>query len=94
MTPRGGHIGYFTDLSTKERWVLKPVSEFLTAATRDMPITNALVAVEAENGWEWVKSPAHKVSGVGGKDGRIGWRVLKETEMQVGAEGTGIMQGL
>ncbi|CAD6576958.1 MAG: hypothetical protein TREMPRED_001829 [Tremellales sp. Tagirdzhanova-0007] len=81
VTPGGGHLGWFTDLSSKERWVRKPISEFLSAATRDLSITNALVTVEAINGWEWVKSPAHEVNGVGGEDGRIGWRVLEESEL-------------
>ena len=94
VTPGGGHLGWFTDLSSKERWVRKPISEFLSAATRDLSITNALVTVEAINGWEWVKSPAHEVNGVGGEDGRIGWRVLEESELVIGAEGTGVMQGL
>ena len=44
----GGHLGWFEGNSADRRWVLKPVSEFLTAATRDLAIQGAPVVVRRE----------------------------------------------
>lgn len=94
VTPGGGHLGYLTSLTTKDRWIRRPVSEFLTAATRDLPRTDTAVEFEESDGWEWVRKAAHAVSGVGGAEGRIGWRILKKGELVMGAEGSGTLQGL
>lgn len=53
-----------------------------------------MIEVEKKDGWEWLVEAAHEVSGVGGEDGRVGWRVLREGEVVEGSEGSGAMQGL
>ncbi|WVQ80966.1 hypothetical protein IAT38_003073 [Cryptococcus sp. DSM 104549] len=105
VTGSGGHLGwfdgpFFNKVQSKRRWVLKPVSEFLTAASRDLPLVGAAVEVEVEQcgergeeKWEWVKEPAQDIPGLK----RVGWRVVDEGEVVKGEsyEGEeGLMQGL
>jgi hypothetical protein len=45
----GGHLGWFEGNSADRRWVLKPVSEFLTAATRDLAIQGAPVLARSNS---------------------------------------------
>ncbi len=92
VTPGGGHLGWFSDLRTKDRWFRKPIVEFLAAAVRDLPTTGGL-EVEEQDGWEWVKRSAHEISGLSA-DGRVGWMVLREGEIVHGEEGSEAMQGL
>ncbi|ORY25059.1 Alpha/Beta hydrolase protein [Naematelia encephala] len=94
----GGHLGWFTSsplTSRKTRWVLEPISEWFRAICRDIDVQGRRVEVlNDDGGWTWVKEPAHKMSGTGDKDGRVGWKVLAEGELEQGSEGTGVMQGL
>ncbi|WVQ80965.1 hypothetical protein IAT38_003072 [Cryptococcus sp. DSM 104549] len=107
VTGSGGHLGwfdgpFFDKIQSKRRWVLKPVSEFLTAAARDLPLVGRAVEVEieveqsgekGEEKWEWVKTPAHEIPGLK----RIGWRVLDEGEVVKGESDQGeegLVQGL
>ena len=94
VTPGGGHLGWFSDLSTKDRWLRKPISEFLIAATRDLPIMGAAVEVNEKDGWEWVRKAAHDVKGVGGDSGSVGWRLMMAGQSILGAEESEVMHGL
>ncbi|WVQ76121.1 hypothetical protein IAR50_005764 [Cryptococcus sp. DSM 104548] len=103
ITRSGGHLGWFdgpffgSPAKTKHRWVLKPVAEWFQACARDLRSpgedARAPVEVEEEEGWEWVKEPRYKISGLD----RVGWKVLREGEMVAGEadEGEGgLVQGL
>jgi hypothetical protein len=95
ITGSGGHLGWFdgnwfSTRGSKSRWILKPASEFLEAATRDLGIEGGDVQVKREDGWDWVESGGHEIQG----GGRRGWRVLREDADVEGAEGTGALQGL
>jgi len=92
-------LGWFEGSRARTRWILRPVSEWLTAAYRDIPQAGSLLDVEkGENGWTWISKPAHEISGVGEKEGggggKVGWKVLDEGENIQGAEGQGVLQGL
>jgi len=98
ITGAGGHLGWFSGPffgpASKSRWSLKPVSEFLVAACRDLPPTNIIVETRpGEGGWEWVGENAHEITGVG-VDGTVGWKVLKEGEVREGEGRSGVLQGL
>ncbi|WWC85872.1 uncharacterized protein L201_000739 [Kwoniella dendrophila CBS 6074] len=100
ITGSGGHLGWFdgpfplwAPKKSKQRWVLRPVSEFLTAAARDLHTAGGPVKVTEEDGWEWVKEGGHGIPSLD----RRGWKVLKEGEEVKGEndEGeTGVIQGL
>ncbi|KAK8845607.1 hypothetical protein IAR55_006323 [Kwoniella newhampshirensis] len=99
VTGSGGHLGwfdgpYFDKVKSRQRWVLKPISEFLTAASRDLPLAEGKeVELVEEDGWEWVKKPAYEIPGVE----RIGWKVLREGEIVQGEDDEGeqgMTQGL
>jgi hypothetical protein len=49
-------------------------------------------AEDTKDGWVWVVRgcEAHEVQG----GGRVGWRVLDESEIVKGEEGSGALQGL
>jgi hypothetical protein len=99
ITGGGGHLGWFEGPRAAKRWILRPVSEWLTAAYRDMPRAgNSLDVEQRGNGWTWITVPAHKISGVGekegGGEGKVGWKVLDQGEVIRGAEGEGVLQGL
>lgn len=99
ITGGGGHLGWFEGPRARTRWILRPVSEWLTAAYRDMPRAGGMLdATKAENGWTWVEKPAHAITGVGekmgGGGGKVGWKVLDEGEVIRGEEGEGVLQGL
>lgn len=89
-------MGWFEGNRANDRWVKKPVSEWLIAATRDLPIAGDELDMERdEEGWTWIARPAHAISGIGGqRDGMVGWKVLDGGEVIHGAEGEGLMQGL
>jgi hypothetical protein len=101
ITGSGGHLGWFDGKGQKTRWILKPIQEFLVAATRDLGLEGRNVEVVSGDehgdangngngggGWEWVVEPAHDMVG------RVGWRVMKEGEIVAGEEGEGVLQGL
>lgn len=91
----GGHLGWFEGPRANDRWVKKPASEWFVAATRDLARSGETLDVEKDDdGWSWVKSPAHTISGVGGEKGMVGWKVLDQGEVVKGAEGEGVLQGL
>lgn len=92
----GGHLGWFEGRRANDRWVKKPVSEWFTATTRDLQIAGEQLEVDKDaDGWSWIPHPAHAVAGVGGsRKGTVGWKVLKEGEDILGAEGEGPLQGL
>ncbi|KAK6905284.1 anon-23da protein [Kwoniella mangroviensis CBS 8886] len=101
ITGSGGHLGWFdgpfplwSPTKSKHRWVLKPVSEFLTATARDLDVVGGNIDVVQEEGWEWVEDDqGHAIPGLH----RRGWKVLKEGEeiLGEGDEGeTGVIQGL
>ena len=99
VTGGGGHLGWFEGSRAQRRWVLKPASQWITAAARDLPITPGTVEVQkSANGWEWVTRPIHCISGVGDREGggggKVGWKILSETEIVQGEEGQGPLQGL
>ncbi|WVR03567.1 hypothetical protein IAU60_000559 [Kwoniella sp. DSM 27419] len=101
ITGSGGHLGWFdgpfplfSSVQSKRRWVLKPVSEFLRAAERDLDPTSQVYTTQKE-GWEWVdlERGGHAIAGLE----RVGWKVLREGELVAGEkdEGEGgVLQGL
>ncbi|OCF36347.1 anon-23da protein [Kwoniella heveanensis BCC8398] len=99
VTGSGGHLGWFdgpfplfSSTKSKRRWVLKPVSEFLLAAERDLDVAGAVKTVEDE-GWALVEEGGHKIPSLD----RVAWKVLSEGEV-VSGEGDegegGVIQGL
>jgi hypothetical protein len=106
----GGHLGFFDGpLSRKpfsdpkktgypqQRWVVKPISEFLQSAVdalepegdaenRGVPVHRK--AEEGEDGWEWVADSEQDTYG------RVGWKEVEHGESIKGAESSGVLQGL
>lgn len=106
----GGHLGFldgpfvqkpFSDPKKtgypQQRWIVKPVSEFLQAAVdalepeadaenRGVPVHRK--AEEGEDGWEWVADSE------GDTYGRVGWKEVEHGELIEGAESSGPLQGL
>ena len=48
----GGHLGWFSGRRAEKRWVVKPITEFLKAAVRDIPIAGPSVSVHASSASE------------------------------------------
>jgi len=100
ITGSGGHLGWFSGPlfgkaeARKSRWIHKPVSEFLQAATRDFEPVEYGIVVDREDGedgeWTWVREAAHDVAGFK----RVGWRVLSVGQLIEGAGDSGVLQGL
>ncbi|WVF65970.1 hypothetical protein IAT40_000708 [Kwoniella sp. CBS 6097] len=99
ITGSGGHLGWFdgpfplfSSTKSKSRWVLKPVSEFLLAAERDLGVAGAVKTVE-EDGWELVEEGGHEIPSLK----LVAWKVLSEGEV-ISGEGDegegGVVQGL
>jgi hypothetical protein len=109
VTPSGGHLGWFDGPFAvrpgsdpkktgypQQRWIVKPVSEFLQAAVDALEpeaVTGhketAKRSVErGEDGWEWVRGSK------GDTYGRVGWKEVNINEHVKGAESSGVLQGL
>nr|ODN87572.1 anon-23da protein [Cryptococcus depauperatus CBS 7841] len=103
ITGSGGHLGWFdgpfplfsSSEESHRRWVLKPISEFISAGARDWapPKDEEKLEVVETDGWQWVKEPIYSIPGLE----RVGWKVLKEGEVVVGEDDEGeieLIQGL
>ncbi len=95
ITGAGGHLGWFDgpyfkrgDQYPQQRWVLKPISEFLKAAVTALTEqADARKVVKGDDGWTWV------VGSEGDLYGRVGWKEKAGHEVVHGAE-DGTLQGL
>ena len=109
VTPSGGHLGWFDGPFAvrpgsdpkrtgypQQRWIVKPVSEFLQAAL-DALEPEAVTGHEetakrsvqkGEDGWEWVLASENDTYG------RVGWKEVDDAELVKGAESSGVLQGL
>ncbi|ORX34833.1 Alpha/Beta hydrolase protein [Kockovaella imperatae] len=60
ITPRGGHLGWFTGPKANERWVAEPIMEYLRACVRDLGLEGSSVEMEMEG--DDPKSPSSEAS--------------------------------
>jgi hypothetical protein len=109
VTPSGGHLGWFDGPFAvrpgsdpkktgypQQRWIVKPVSEFLQAAVdalepeavRGHAETSKRSVERREDGWEWVRGSEDDTYG------RVGWKEVFTNEHVKGAESSGVLQGL
>ena len=70
--------------------VLRGPAPGAQAAVVNGEASNGHVGAEVDESWEWVEKGACPVM----DQQKVGWRVLRQGEVVVGAEGSGTMQGL
>lgn len=111
VTARGGHLGWFDgplfahkDRTTsrsrlpQQRWVVKPVSEFITAVVSeldsggtfglDAPVGEHVGFKAGDDGWVWRKNSEDDLYGP------IGWKVEGKGEEVQGKGHSGVLAGL
>lgn len=58
------------------RWIKRPITEFLTAAARDLPPRARITTTRDSDGWDWVDAPPMSPQ-IGAPAVKIGWKVLQ-----------------
>lgn len=97
VTTKGGHLGWFDGplfrsgkTYSQQRWIVKPISEYLTAVVNDLGSDDLPPPrrFRAEGDWIWVEGSEDELYGP------YGWKVIQVGEEVEGAEGSGVLAGL
>jgi hypothetical protein len=96
VTGGGGHLGWFDgplfhrgNKYPQQRWIVKPVSEFLRSAASSVrkDVVHRRDVEDGDDGWQWV------VGSETDTYGKVGWKVETKDKVK-GAEESGTLQGL